>query len=721
MESSGVPPYSDPKEHLAQYLVLIRLFLQRHLILYTDRYMDSRGEPSATFVSRREVESFMRMDAPPPEVAEAVAEVEGVIASFRAHMAARLTASADMGLRFPVEDLRAAFNLNDWAVDCLVALAAPELDSGFARAYSHAWCDFTRRHIDLAFLVDLVAGDGPGREAVREAIEPGSPLVRHGLVEVGLSPDQPATVRYSERPLKAADRVVAWLRGRREPDEVTLGRAARVLRDRISMDRLLLPERTKTAFVEAFREARSGRKVRGVLLVGAVGSGRRSLVLAAIDGQTPVIEMDVTNLPKDSGERRVYLRDVVREAVLLGAPVFLTGVENLLSATGPAPELVDVFEHLALDPGPVVVGVPYRISLRDFGEFIEVEVPSPEPPDQERLWNEGLKASCRLPCSFTAKELVARYSLSGGTIMACCREIGRWADTIGRKAKTVPLTVAVDAIRGHLGNRLSSLAVPVYKGDSWEDLVLPDRTMALLREITAFFRHRHRIVQEWGLGAKLLKSPGVPCMFCGQPGTGKTMAAAIIARELGRELFQVDLSRIVDKYIGETEKNLARVFEEAARAQAILLFDEADSLFARRTDVRTSVDRYANLEVNYLLQRVETYGGITILTTNFPGGIDEAFKRRLRFWVEFPFPEKAERVRLWQTLMPKEVPTTGELDFDELAERYVVSGGHIRNIIIRAATLAAEAGRPVDMAILRKAGDAEYRLMGKLVREDTED
>ncbi|MBP7126664.1 ATP-binding protein [Myxococcota bacterium] len=724
-DSGGVRAYRGPGEHLGDWLVRLRLMIQRHLVLFTDRFLDSSGKASDLFASRREVEAFLAMEPPGPDVLESLRVIEESLDRFQRFMAARLAASAETGMRLPIEDLRAAFGLDDLEMDLLMALAAPDLDPEFARAYSHAWADFARRHVDGAFLADLVAGLGPDRDRVWAALQPGARLRRMGLVEAGMLPDLGPMTRGSDRPLKAADRVVAWIRGHRESDRAVLGRAAGWYRRDDLLGDLLLPASVRRAVQEALRRQGPDRRLRGIVLVGAVGSGRRSLALETLGEQgRPLLVVRLDRLPAAREDREGAVRGLVREALLLGAAIYLEGVEDLdRGGTGPGTGVLDdLFEALEDFPGPLLVGatVSPREILRPYGEFQEIGVPFPEASDQQRLWERGLSRTCRKPPGFAIPELVGRYSLSGGAIEACCRAVGRWAETAGARSEALPLPVVVDAIRAQLSHRLSAVAIPVHKGEGWDDLVLPPRTLDTLREIVQFFRNRSRILHEWGLGAKLLKTPGVPCLFAGPPGTGKTMAASIIAKELGREIFQIDLSRVVDKYIGETEKNLGRAFEEGARAQAVLLFDEADSLFAKRTDVKTSVDRYANLEVNYLLQRIESYEGIAILTTNFPGSIDEAFRRRLRFFVEFPFPEEAERLRLWQTLMPPEVPLGPDVDLREMARRYLLAGGNIRNVIIRAATLAAEADRPVDMALMVQAANTEYRAIGKLVREEVE-
>ena len=244
--------------------------------------------------------------------------------------------------------------------------------------------------------------------------------------------------------------------------------------------------------------------------------------------------------------------------------------------------------------------------------------------------------------------------------------------------------------------------------------MLPEAELAVLREIEMHVRGRARVYEEWGFGGRHSLSEGVSALFAGPPGTGKTMCASVVARELDMELFRVDLSRVVSKWIGETEKNLSKVFDEAQHSNAIILFDEADSLFAKRTEVKSSVDRYANLEVNYLLQRLDTFEGVAILTTNLEGSIDNAFKRRMTLRLAFPFPDEEMRVRLWAAHIPPEVPTRGDFDFAELSRRFPMSGGYIRNSALRAAFLAAQEAVPLAQEHLLRAIQLEYRELGKL-------
>jgi SpoVK/Ycf46/Vps4 family AAA+-type ATPase len=262
--------------------------------------------------------------------------------------------------------------------------------------------------------------------------------------------------------------------------------------------------------------------------------------------------------------------------------------------------------------------------------------------------------------------------------------------------------------------RLADHAHRIDRLASWSDLVLPPDIMDSLRELVARVRHRRTVFEDWGMGRTMVTSRGLTALFQGQPGTGKTLVAGVIARELGLDLYQVDLSKVMSRWIGETERNLATIFDAAEDGQVILLFDEADSLFARRTEVRSSNDRYANLEVNYLLQRIDAFEGIAILTTNSGGSIDPAFKRRLSFRLSFPFPDEETRAELWRAHLPRELPRAGELTFDLLARKYQLSGGYIRNACLRAAFLAAQEETPLHQHHLERAVALEFAELGKL-------
>ncbi|HEX7841937.1 MAG TPA: AAA family ATPase, partial [Kofleriaceae bacterium] len=270
------------------------------------------------------------------------------------------------------------------------------------------------------------------------------------------------------------------------------------------------------------------------------------------------------------------------------------------------------------------------------------------------------------------------------------------------------------AVRRLRADRLAGLADKVDRLATWSDLILPEDMLDSLRELIARVRHRDVVLGTWGMERVSATARALTALFQGGPGTGKTLAAGVLARELGYELYCVDISRVMSRWLGETEKNLARIFDGASDGETILLFDEADTLFGRRTEVKSSHDRYANVETNYLLQRLDSWSGIAILTTNFGASIDPAFRRRLTLQLQFPFPDDAERTRLWQAHLPPSVPVRGDLDLAALAARFKLSGGYIRNAALRACYLAVGEGSPLTADHLIRAIKLEYRDMAKV-------
>jgi hypothetical protein len=287
----------------------------------------------------------------------------------------------------------------------------------------------------------------------------------------------------------------------------------------------------------------------------------------------------------------------------------------------------------------------------------------------------------------------------------------------GRDAGPAPTLADLSAAaRAQTGRALVALALRVEPRAGWDDLVVPDDTLEQLREICRRAEGRRRVMTEWGFGRKLSRGRGVNALFAGPAGVGKTLAAEVVAGELALDLFVIDLAGVVSKYIGETEKNLDRVFRAAEGADAVLFFDEADALFGKRSEVRDSHDRYANIEISYLLQKVELYDGVAVLATNLRQHLDEAFTRRLAFTVSFPFPEEADRRRIWRGVWPRETPL-GDLDLDALAGRFKLSGGQIKNIALAAAHLAAADGGVVTMGHLLHATRREYQKLGKVLTD----
>lgn len=273
-----------------------------------------------------------------------------------------------------------------------------------------------------------------------------------------------------------------------------------------------------------------------------------------------------------------------------------------------------------------------------------------------------------------------------------------------------------DFCRTQARPRLDDLAQRIDTAATWDDLVLPEPQRQVLSDIATHLQQRSKVYQDWGFAGKGRRGFGITALFRGDSGTGKTMAAEVLAQHFRLDLYRIDLSATVSKYIGETEKNLARIFDAAETGGVILLFDEADALFGKRTEVRDSHDRHANVEVSYLLQRMEAYGGLAILTTNLKNALDTAFLRRIRFMVEFPFPTAQYRAQIWQRIFPQETPTQG-LDYQKLGQLQV-SGGSIRNIALNAAFIAADGGEPVMMKHILLAAQRDYLKLQRIMTKE---
>jgi SpoVK/Ycf46/Vps4 family AAA+-type ATPase len=339
---------------------------------------------------------------------------------------------------------------------------------------------------------------------------------------------------------------------------------------------------------------------------------------------------------------------------------------------------------------------------------VRLDVRRPSAAEQRELWRDSLGTRAE-QLNGQVDVLVGQFNFSAQEIASVVREAaadGSWEFEIDE---------LWDMCRGQARPRLDDLAQRITSTAAWDDLVLPPRQLDTLREIAVHVRRRATVQEVWGFSAKSARGQGISALFAGTSGTGKTMAAEVLSGELQLDLYRIDLSAVVSKYIGETEKNLRRVFDAAESGSAILLFDEADALFGKRSEVKDSHDRYANIEVSYLLQRMEAYRGLAILTTNLKSALDSAFMRRIRFAVDFPFPDTAQRTEIWRRVFPAATPTR-ELDVTRLA-RLNVAGGNIHNIALHAAYRAADSGEPVRMEHLLWAARAEYAKLEKPLSE----
>jgi AAA+ superfamily predicted ATPase len=460
-----------------------------------------------------------------------------------------------------------------------------------------------------------------------------------------------------------------------------------------------------------------------VYVQGAYGTEKQDLARAVCtDLGLPLVVADVERMLAEPRPFDETAWLVARESVLQPAALCVAGFDRLFAEeqgqTPPREKLRALLGALQ-----AMSRLTFLLAERPWSPagaldgldgFVEIVLGAPEGEVAEAFWAASLQ-DAGVEAAIDPGALASRFRLTPGQIrdaVALAGSLARWRTGGDGTIAAADLTAAC---RAQAGLKLSKVARKVDPCYGWDDLVLPEDQLAQLHEIRDQAEHRHVVFGAWGFGRRLSLGKGLSALFSGPPGTGKSMAAEVIARELALDLYKIDLSRVVSKYIGETEKNLDRVFAAAESSNAILFFDEADALFGKRSEVRDSHDRYANVEVSYLLQKMEEYEGIAILASNLRQHLDQAFLRRLAFTVHFPFPDEESRRRIWEGAWPAEAPLGDDVDFAYLASEYRLTGGNIRNVVLAAAFRAATEHDCVRQSHLLHAVRREYQKVGKTI------
>ncbi|HSR95920.1 MAG TPA: ATP-binding protein [Kofleriaceae bacterium] len=691
-----VPSYASPRDHIDDLIRVVELRAARAIAdAWNTGLLSLPSEDQRPF--EREVLAIIgRTGSYAPGL---LSEIEEQLGRHSQHTAARVAATIAAGTPLPYVEMIREMGLSPTAAQILLVVLAPLIRGEIARLYGVLANDEHRPLVDR-FLVEvlLAAGDPRVRSEVAGELAPDAPLIRYGLVQS--SGESPLFAELTADPV-----LVDRIRGR-----ATGSTGVTVLRDATrSFSDLQLPAELKRALVLALAESRPEDAPLRLVLRGRRGAGRHSIIaaLAARVGRR-VAAIDASRLPRNAVRLAAGLRIELIRALLRRSIPMVSGLETVEAGGAEGQEAIT--EVIRNHPGPLVIRATPEGSLPIGPGYVSLTFPSVSESDRTQFWTEALTRA-GLPVTDIA-DLALRFRIGPGVIERVIGEVVARGDHASSGADAGP--AIIEAATQHIASRLGHVASHVTHLARWEQATFPEDILDSLKEFIGRVRHRRTVYERWGFDTKMTSSRGLSALFYGPPGTGKSMVAGLIARELGLELYRVDLSRVVSKWIGETEKNLSEVFDAAEDGQVMVLFDEADSLFARRTEVKSSVDRYANLEVNYLLQRLDSFEGICILTTNLEGSIDAAFKRRMSLRLHFPFPDEEMRARIWAAHLPPETPTEGDFDFAALAHRFPLSGGYIRNSALRAAFLAAQEERPLSQSHLIRAIQLEYRELGKL-------
>ncbi len=623
----------------------------------------------------------------------------------------------------PILRFKKHFNLSlneMYIISILVIIMSAE---NLLRLMAVAWADFSIRQPTVSFLCQMMSDTKVGFDNVCKAFAEHGTLRRMRLIIT----ENDATMRDTPlmyAPIVVEQAVIDAFLGRNNvrelPPHVTLHKDHLPLRSLV-VDASVQDE---LSYVLKSPTARC-------CLVGPAHSGRRTVLstFASKAKYSGVLEVEMSSVfdPRQPTRFEEQLSNFMREALFEGSLLLLRfdGIDNKIELVQHITKSQIVLAKLASNyPGTIVLLVnKVNAALSDaFGNPQCISILLPNEEIAAGIWKRAL-APWTSPddADHMAKVFSRNYSLPIGSIFTVVQNAVDALQVVSSDVPALQSHHILNEIRKTFRHQLGSLAEITVSDVPLAGVVLPADAKAQVREILDYAINLHNVLDEWGFKQRSPYGNALSVLFAGPPGTGKTLLACALANELGKVLYRVDLSRIVDKYIGETEKNLGKIFDEASKAQAIILFDEADSLFAKRTEVKSSNDRYANLEINFLLQKLESYNGITILTTNLSKSIDEAFRRRLRFIIDFPMPDVQARIELWKRMMPPNAPLADDINWSWLARTFEMSGGYIRNAVLKAAITASAAKKPISMEHLAKAASAEARSMGILLRIDDYD
>ncbi|MGW8572546.1 ATP-binding protein [Streptomyces niveus] len=597
----------------------------------------------------------------------------------------------------PPEDLASSrlgtlakeFGLTPLDIEILLIALVPDLDDRFEAFYGYLNDDVTRRRPSIGLALGL-CGSSPADHAARARLAARSPLRAGGLLLV-----EDLERPFLSRALRVPDRVTAHLLGDDTPDP----RLADLMAPWQAVRGVGDPAPLAAVLADGVRLA--------YLSEDQGGAGTALAASALTAAGLGVLGLDLARLAEDPAPADA-IRALVREARLTNAGLVCAPLD---AVSRDHPHLLRLLTATHV-PAILVGRTPWDASWSVSPPLL-LHAPRVEPSARGALWTEAYErwSPAPLPPAIEADHLLAPFLLTPEQITGAARGAAQTARLAG--GELTPDHVRRGA-RAQNAAGLDRLARRIEPTVTWRDLVLPPDTHTQLRELTARARHRDRVLGEWGMRPGGGRGRGVSALFAGDSGTGKTMSAEVIASDLGLDLYTVDLATVIDKYVGETEKNLERIFTEAAGVNGVLLFDEADAIFGKRSDVKDAHDRYANVESAYLLQRMESFDGLAILSTNLRANLDDAFTRRLDLVIDFPIPDPTQRLLLWERCLGPLLPRGADLDLPFCAENFELAGGNIRSIAITSAYLAADTSEPVTMTTLIHAIQREYQKLGRL-------
>ncbi len=710
-------PYSDSLEHLADEMKRVDLLVRRALLIARSDAPSGAQEFRGLVISEQEIDQLLdggefltqhsRKEA---AIRDQLVPIDRELQELRKLIDAKREMTRQEGRELTLPLLAEAFRLSSAEVDVLLLAIAPELEPRYESIYAYLQDDVTRKRLSVHLALHLLCRCERERWFARRFFSPAAPLVHFRMIELydETQDRQPTLLRKF---IRTEDSLLRFLL-EQPPVRPVLG--------------ALLP---LSATLDTL-EVDPGTRWKLQNLVDGVNRDRGKRTIIRIAGtEPPELLATAEALGQAFGRSilSVTLREVenepanlpvlVRDAELLQAILAIFASEPAASSPDgkPTPEtrtkMWSGLERLrlpilALGPPSAFGDLPAEFSAWT------IELPQPDFEQRKQSWSAALDSA---EIQADPAQLAETFRFGGVRIPQAATLARSLALLRNAENHAVSMEDVLAAGRSLSSPQLQRFAVATQPRYEWTDIVLSDDRREQLESIAARVKYRGLVHREWGFGEKLSRGKGLNVLFTGPSGVGKTMAAEVLAKALSLTLFQIDLSTVVSKYIGETEVHLSSIFREAERSQCLLFFDEADSLFGKRTEVKDAHDRYANLEVNYLLQRIEQYDGIVVLATNLQRNLDEAFLRRMHEVIDFALPDETQRELIWRRHIPAEAPVEPDIDFGFLARQFKLTGGHIKNAVVTAAFLAARSSKKIGMDEMIRAVKIELQKQGKLI------
>ncbi len=719
--SSGAA-YATNIEHLQHELRRIDLLIEYAVNEFRTAQLEEQHNDKRLYISDAEVDALLNGSYPMTpgcgsgSCAPASSSPPTDLYVMTNDIARRAEATRSAGVPLRLPRLAERFGLTAFDVNALLICLAPELDRKYERLYAYLQDDLTKRRPTVDLVLNLLCSSRDLKMAARNRFACTSPLVGRLVLQILEDPSQ-VEAPLLTRALKVQDRIVGFLLGSDAP-ETRLQPYARYVTPATRIQDLVLPGELKDRLLQLVVQGQKSSSSVLLHLDGPYGAGKRLAAEAVCQAAgLSLLVMDGAKIASGvQGEFPEVVKLAAREAALTGAAVYWDRCETLLGMDPAGRDEILACMLQGSTPYAFLAsrgGWNASPALRQL-PYIHITLPAPPAAERRQLWARALEQCAAQVGAAEVAEVASRFRLTGGQIqdaVATAKNLARWRSP---EAPVISMAELFEASRLQSSHALDTLALKIEPCYSWQDIILPADELRQLHDICDVFRYHELVYEAWGFDRKVSGCTALNVLFAGPSGTGKTMAAEIIANDLGLDLYKIDLSAVVSKYIGDTEKNLARIFDAAESSNAILFFDEADALFGKRSEVKDAHDRYANIEISFLLQQMERHKSMAILATNMRRNIDEAFARRLAFSVSFPFPDETQRLRIWEHVWPAETPLDEQLDFEFMARQFKIAGASIRNIALAAAFAAAADSGLVKMEHLILATRRELEKLGKV-------